>query len=219
MENKDIINPKNKIINSVVNNLTIPKQLDEKEMSAEELKQYKLKNYKEAVENLALMDSDFPFNNSSPDHAAIVLSIMLKYSEHEFRIYDDNLSGDIADLNNDFYVNLENFVASGKTLKIVVDSIKSRENKIFTTLMKLRKQHPTTVFIAIASDSFKNRIRSVYDRPLNFALGDKNSSRIEDVMENITIPHRKAYCCFNNKKYSSKLISAFDSEFKGCLAV
>lgn len=171
-------------------------------------------DYKEAVENLAKAKSDFLFGNSSPYHAAIVLGTMLKYSENEFRLYDDNLNGDIADeADGFFYKNLEDFVYSGKTLKIVVDNIQNRENRIFTTLNKYRENFPNRVFISTSTPKFTNTINSVYKKNINFGISDDRSFRIEDVTD---IIERKAICNFNSRERAKKLIDAFDAEFDNC---
>jgi hypothetical protein len=175
-------------------------------------------DYKKAVENLAQNKSDFIFSNSSPEHASIVLSTMIKHSEREFRIYDDNLSGDVANLNEEFYSNLENFVKSEKILKIVIDSDEHRESRIFQDLLSYKKLFPNNIQISIASESFKNTIRSVFNKTVNFAIGDSSSFRIEDIMQS-EVGRRKAICCFNNTKITKQLVNSFDIEFPSCQSI
>lgn len=183
-------------------------------------KNIKVNDYKKAVENLAINNSELIFNNSSPVHASIVLSSMIKHSDSEFRIYDDNLSGDIADLNEDFYTNLSEFIESNKTLKIVIDSNHDdyKDTKIYKQLISYKNSHPQNVFIKISNDSFKETINKVFDKNVNFAIGDKKSFRIEDIMQTET-GLRKAICCFNNSSMSKKLVSSFDLGFQTCQSI
>lgn len=171
--------------------------------------------YKEAIETLAKAKSDFIFNNSSPSHANIVLTTMLKHTIKEFKVYDDNLSGDIADKDNEFYETLRQCVENGKTIKIVVDKIQSKENKIFSFLSELKSQFKDFVYVSIASEEFKTNVTRLYDKPINFAVNDINSFRMEDVSLS-GLRQAKAICSFNNYEYSHKLERAFDLEFKNC---
>ena len=184
------------------------------------LNKIKVTEYQKAVENLAINNSDLVFNNSSPLHASIVLSTMIRHSESEFRIYDDNLSGDIADLNEEFYTNLDDFIKSNKILKIVIDSNHNdyKETRIYKQLIDYKNKFPQNVFIKISNDSFKETIKKVFDKNVNFAIGDKKSFRIEDILQ-VEKGLRKAICCFNNPKVSEKLVASFDNSFINCQSI
>ncbi|OFX38378.1 MAG: hypothetical protein A2X08_16355 [Bacteroidetes bacterium GWA2_32_17] len=178
-----------------------------------------LKMYSIAVENLAFFNSEHIFRNSSRNHAAIVVSTMLKYSKDEFRIYDNNLSGDIADKFYQFYINLNKFVEIGKFIKIVVDDISDFNCEIYKKLKVLHSTHPNKVFLAISDKIFRDNIFKLYKSNLNFAIGDKKSFRLEEINVNKKIEERKAFCCFNNDKYPNQLINIFDNNFGTCKSV
>jgi hypothetical protein len=183
-----------------------------------EIRRIELQQYKTAVENLASSKSNLIFNNSSPEHAAIVLSAMLKYSNSEFRIYDNDLSGDISELNPDFFDNLSAFISAGKSVKIVIDSLEQSANsQAYKSIIKYKEMYPNTVKLAIANDSFKDSVSKMFEKKINFALGDKTSFRIEDSIGDLQ--QRKAYCCFNNPNITQKLADVFDSSFISCKAL
>ena len=183
-----------------------------------EYKEVELDQYKKAVNNLAALKSSLVFNNSSPEHAAIVLSTMLKYSQNEFRVYDNDLSGDISELNPDFFSNLSLFVEANKVVKIVIDSLETSANTTaYTTLLSYKKMFPETVLISVANDEFKESIFEIYNKKINFALGDKSFFRIED--SNSQGSQRKAICCFNNPSVTQKLAQVFDRAFSSCQSI
>ena len=172
-----------------------------------------IQKYKQAVKNLADSESDFIFRNSSDIHANIVISNMLRVSNSEFRIYDDNLSGDIADKDADFYLNLEKFLASGRILKIVVDEVKDKTNRIYMFLKEKKSMYPKNIFLSKSNESFKLNMTKIYEKPINCAIGDSKSFRVEFLTEAKT---RKALCSFNSPSVSSVLIKTFDKSFALC---
>lgn len=179
-----------------------------------------LKEYKGAVKALSKLKSDLVFQNSSHDHAAIVLSEMMSASQKIFRIYDDNLSGDVADNSPEFLASLREHVTSGKIFKIVVDSIENcSDSKVCMLINELKSENPERVEIALSNDEFKNSIRGVFNKKINFAVGDESSFRIEEMDDEGIVGSRKAICSFNKPTVSRKLINAFDLSFAKCESV
>lgn len=198
---------------------SLPKKKKRKEMTMKPFdKENKddLLTFKEAIRNLAELKSNFMFNNSNPDHAALVLTTMLEYSHKEFVIYDDNLSGDLANRENDFYYQLEGFVERNGRLKIVVDEVKDKESRIYQALVEMHKEHPERVSLRLASKDFQASvhellIHGVKHKDLNFACGDSTSFRLE-----ADRGERKALCSFNRPDVASVLVSTFDKKFNTC---
>lgn len=171
--------------------------------------------YKKAVETLAKASSNYLFNNSSHEHAAIVLATMINHTQKELRIYDDNLSGDIADKNEEFYQNLDKFIYAGKQLSIVVDKIEDRNNRLMKTLSDLKSKFPSAVKIAITSEVFKTEIKNIFNKNINFALSDNKAFRIEEIKDE-SENTRKAIVCFNDTKNTTKILTVFDAYLNTC---
>ena len=179
--------------------------------------QEKLEHYAKAVEVLAKSKSEFVFPNSSPDHAAIVISMMMKYSCDEVSIYDDCLNGDVTDKNPDLFFNsLAYFLSKGNKLNISVrdeHSIK-RSHDLCVRLKEYAEQYPNKIEIRKANDKFKKSIITHFKKDINFAVGDKKSYRLE-----IASDGRKAECSFNRPDYAKKLYSIFKENFSTCEAI
>lgn len=170
-----------------------------------------LENYKKSVEILALTESNLVFKNSNHYHANIVLVNIIKGSKNNICIYDDNLSGDIADIDNQFVTELTESVRN-KEIKLKI-CVKERhpENNFQTQLINLSKSNPDKVFIRIANEEFRDSIISNFESDLNFAIGDEKMFRLEygDSVAN----ERKAFCSFNNEDYSTRLSKVFNRYF------
>lgn len=179
----------------------------------------KLQEFREAVAGLAESKSDFVFRNDDHEHAAIVISNMLKVANKSFVIYDDDLSGDIAEKSKDgeLYDCLTDFVNRGGLLRIVVDEVSNTENNIYQHIANLKQQHSDNVFLSKSNDELRSKVNKFAadsrftDTEINFASGDSCSFRLETVKN-----ERKAICSFNKPDIASHLTSIFDSEFEHC---
>lgn len=173
--------------------------------------------YQEALNVLAKNKSDLLFSNSSPGHAAAVIETMFDNSTKSFRIYDDNLSGDLAEMRvESFYKSIENFVSRGEFLTVVVDKIESKQNTIYKTLMNLKETYPSKVKIAKSSEQFRKAITNVFKQTVNIAIGDDSSFRIEQIIDGVDAPSRKAVVSFNKEDITKPYIKAFDDNFTSC---
>jgi len=172
----------------------------------------KVEEYQKAVSGLASAGSELFFKNSNPLHAAIVLNNIVLYSEKTVRIYDTDLSGDIAMLLTEFETSINDFVrVHRKLLKILVKK-KTTSNEFQRFLVSLANSYPENLIIKLANDAIKKEIVDNFERDLNFTVGDESKFRLEYGDNN----ERKAYCSFNNKKCSNTLVSVFDKHFPNC---
>lgn len=161
-----------------------------------------LEAYKISIERLAKTESDFVFNNSGADHAAIVLATIFKNS-NSVRIYANDMNGDIS--NQPCYMNaVKDFALNSGTLKIIIDT----KDKISSTLKNLIKNNE--VEVKISDDKFKDALKAASKDGKNhyFAVGDDKMIRVEIDNEN-----HKALCSFNNPKTAYVLTSIFDEYF------
>lgn len=177
------------------------------------LKTSELIQYKEAIEMLARTKSPYSFINSNQANAAVTLSAIIKYSEKEIRIYDNDLT-DIADMNDDFYINLKDFLQNGKTAKIVIRDVGHRKN-IENKLQKYFNVFSSRLDIRSASEVFDKEIKNKFGKLINFAVGDSASYRYET--EDAISSSRNALCCFNDQVTANNFIDAFDSNFNSCV--
>ena len=169
----------------------------------------KLVDYQTNVEILAKNKINYTFSNVSPHHASIVINTLLKFSENIVRMFDGDLSGDIANTHSESFTIIEKHVSNGKKLHIVIkDEIVSTTSKF---LKKLREKYPDRVKLKIASPKFCQSIYSVFNDNIGCTIGDKSAFRLEK-----EDGCRKAICNFNNPGYIEELISIFDNEFENC---
>lgn len=178
-----------------------------------------IEDYKNSVQKLAELKSSHVFQNSNLNHAAIVIATMLEHSFKEFIIYDDNLSGDIADKNEQVYANLGKFIERGGRLRVVVDSVQDKSNRVYKLLEEMHGLYPTRVDLKYASKEFveavKNlRINNQSDREINFACGDETSFRLETLRGK-----REAYCSFNKPEVAKVLGNVFNKYIENCDSV
>lgn len=174
-------------------------------------------DFKIAVSNLARSKSDFIFNNSNPDHASVVIAKMLEVAESEFIIYDDDLSGDLANRNEELYDNLAQFVRKKGKLRVVVDNVSDSSNRIYKFISDLHGQYPENVSLRKSSEEFRKGInaltKEIYpnESEINFACGDRVSFRVETVKN-----QRKALCSFNRPSIANHFWQRFDLNYSSC---
>lgn len=175
-----------------------------------------IEEYKTAVENLAKSKSSFIFPNKDAQHAAIVISNIINYSNC-IKICDDDLSGDIADKSSELRHVIEKAVKSDKSVQFLIKDISQNDvnSEIYKLLERLSKEH-TNLEVKKAKAGFfekvKNASREIVEAKvaINFAIGDESSFRIEFPGEN----ERSAFCSFNNTEITLKLLSLFETGFK-----
>jgi hypothetical protein len=192
--------------------------LDQKEIDPKEFRDLDI--YKEAVENLAESQSDFIFPNSNGFHAAVVLGAIVRHAKKRFRIYDDNLKGDISsefDAYKEFLPALVKHVESGRNLQIVLREDNERDSPIYKIVKDLHTKYKALICVRKASPSFRQLVKDTFDKDVNFAVGDDVSFRLEEYVDDER--GRKAICSFNQPSYAEKLNKIFDKEFADCETV
>tara|TARA_R110002050_G_scaffold4573_5_gene22187 strand:- start:1952 stop:2527 length:576 start_codon:yes stop_codon:yes gene_type:complete len=182
----------------------------------------KLIEYSNALDNLARIKSTDIFPNKNHQHAAIVLSKMLKYSKNSFVLFDDDLKGDIVkhDEIESFRDSVIDFISRGGNLKVVIsDKSPDDDPSLKNFLNLLIKVFPNQVELKLATSEFKSSMRKIFNEKINFAIGDNNKYRLELFGNNATDSRtRAARGSFNNKEVSSKLLEAFNSKYSSCIA-
>jgi hypothetical protein len=177
----------------------------------------KLENYKKSVEILAFSESNLVFKNSNHFHANIVLTNIVKNSKKNICIYDDDLSGDIALLDNQFITELTEFIKRKETVLKICIKEHCTSNNFQNQLLNIAKSNPNKVFIKLANKAFKDEIIKEFDSDLNFAIGDVKMFRLE--YGNSKIEERKAFCSFNNEEYPAKINRIFDNHFENLQSI
>lgn len=173
--------------------------------------------YIESANRLAKNRSDFVFTSASPVNAAIVMAIILKYSENEVRIYDNCIDGEIADQHTYFFNALDEFFREGKKLKIVVRKESENDSKILEALANYEAIRPSQLDVRLASQEFKENISGAVQTDTNFIVNDQNGFRMEVVdLENPNENIKQAFSSFNKQDISEKLVTIFDQKFSTC---
>jgi hypothetical protein len=169
-----------------------------------------LEEYEKRIKILSYSKSKVIFKNSSHEHASIVLSYLLKTSKEEVCIYDDDLSGDIAEqsVDNKLLTSFTEYIKSKKRLKIVINFL-GKKNKFQTTLLSLQDSYPETFQIKKANNDFIKEVENCTYSDLNFAIGDKSKFRIEYGQRG----ERKALCSFNSESNVQLFRPIFDRFF------
>lgn len=149
-----------------------------------------ISEYKSAVEYMAENNKKLIFANPSARHASIVLSTMIKHTDSNIFIYDQDLRGDVINLNEEFIPNLRNFLNENKEITFILENT----NLIAQELKDLFTSQ--NVKIIEANTNFKEIVKNKLGNNFYFAVADKHKFRIESSENN-----RKAFCSFNNHEY------------------
>lgn len=169
--------------------------------------------YDDCLEVLAISKSSVNFPNKDPKHAAIALTKILKYSQDNFIIFDDNLSGDIVKNKEVVFFEdaLKRFLRrGGKVVFIIRETQSDTDDKELIALLKsLTEIHPKTMIIKKASDDFISKMEEKKGEDVNMAIGDNSMYRIETGNRNDKT--REAKVCFNNEKVVSELLIVFNT--------
>lgn len=172
-----------------------------------------MENYKTYIENLAKSKDGMMFQNSSPEHACIVMTTIFKNSEKDIRIFAGNLNGRVSNnedknLKKDYIDSLIKFIEEKKgNVKIILDEFDEKflKSELFSKLQLYLFLYPKRVQIkklntSIFSDNEKEKF--------HFTVGDDYMFRFENDTNSFS-----ALGSFNNKDFSQKLITFFDKNF------
>jgi hypothetical protein len=129
-------------------------------------------NYTEYVETMAKDGLNKVFFNSGPNHAAVVMSRIFKYSRETIRIYCGGFDGTVSN-DEEYLLYLEQFLENGGLLRILVEQDMSKGP---SEVYKILKKHKDQVVI---SQSSIKVINAVTNKPIHFTIGDNKMLRIE----------------------------------------
>jgi hypothetical protein len=171
--------------------------------------------YKIAVEDFAKRKEDFFFKNSSPQHAAVVLVALFKYTKNKIKIYDNDLSGDIVKHDPESLSVIQKFIENGNSLQVVVNSDDHKNSDLYKLIKTLSEKHKKVV-VKLASEEFKKTVSASLNSLCHFAVGDSRSFRLELHKYSVTQINRAAICSFNTPGVASKLEKMFEQNFVNC---
>ena len=167
-------------------------------------------NYDHAVEYFAQNLIDSQFDNEGPEHAATVLTQMLKTSD-EIRIFSGIFNGDVTS-KTFFMKELDKFINEKKELYLILENLpeEAKQSKALKKVINYSKTGAYNVKYKIADTKFIKQLENSFtsNRALHFAIGDDRSFRVE-----IDSGNYKARCNFNDKAISGKLKNIFDNFF------
>ena len=131
-----------------------------------------MENYLDFVESAARDGQDKIFFNSGPNHAAIVMSRIFKYSKEVVKIYCGGFNGTISN-DEDYLKYLEVYLFNGGKLEIIVEqNLSNGPSKIF----KVLKKYPNNISIFQTNSRITD---STTMKPIHFTIGDNKMTRVE----------------------------------------
>jgi hypothetical protein len=174
--------------------------------------------YAEALDNLAKNKSTDTFPNKDHHHAAIAISKILKYSNYDFILFDDDLKGDIVNKDSvvSFRDSVIDFIRRGGNLKVVVSDKNDTDDLNLRYFFEaLRELFKNQVELKLATPEFKSQMKTVYKEKINFCVGDADKYRLE-LFDNIEKKTRKAKGSFNDPKIAGELLKQFYEVYPIC---
>ena len=164
--------------------------------------------YREAVEHMALTKMDNEFGNKNTQHAAIVLTTMLKNTTKCFKIFSGEFHSHVTD-DPEFLAALEEYLKSGKTFKLLLATLpeEEKQSNALKMVIKYAGTNSKTVFYKKAKESFITSPQELFNgkAPYHFSVADKTAFRLE-----IDAQEYKAICNFNDQKIAQDLSNLFD---------
>jgi hypothetical protein len=158
-----------------------------------------MQSYINFVELMAREGQDKVFFNSGPNHAAVVMSRIFKYSKDIVRIYCGGLVGTVPN-DEEYLTYLQCFLEQkGKVLILAQNDYTKSQGKIFKLLNKYRDQ------VEMYQTSSKVNY-NVTNKPIHFTVGDCKMLRVETGIDDYT-----AQVNFGNAKQANIFINIFDN--------
>ena len=170
-------------------------------------------SYKKAIEFYANNAENKEFGNKGADHAAIVVTNLIRIAKKELRIYSGNLCTEVA--NNNFLVRqLKLFLEDGKKLRLILDELPSEENRSAALKIILNSvDNPLhdVKYKVDKEDIVKTDQEANFkdNKCHHFMVADDNAYRFET-----DIVLYQAFGNFNDQKVANKLINIFDTFFE-----
>ncbi len=162
-----------------------------------------LQEYKNLVEELYESRSSKVFENSSFQHANIVLQTMISGAEKNFYVIDKDLNGTIAQSipqNDTFYSKLVIFLLFDKKMQIVTTDQKYEEGNFFKFIMGLPNKLKNNLEVYFTPKAAKEKVTKFYTQ-----FNDNNAVRVTEEETSI------AKCSFNDEKAVNFFLSKFET--------
>lgn len=182
---------------------------------SKELNDDYLKAYQDYLKGLANNQSSALFANAGQEHARILMSLLFDHTISEVRIFCIGFRPDLISENpdeNPYWISLQNYLESGKRLKVLVETdkyINDAPLKLLKEVKKNRKNAGSIVVKKITDEDKKLINEKVDGEHCNFAIFDNNKFRFEYDPDGF-----KAYGSFNRPENCRYLIDVFDAAFK-----
>ena len=181
---------------------TINKRLMNDEALVAESGNSKLDNYKAYLDSLAKNNSSDIFTNGGWDHAAILLSKLINYTETEIRMFCEELK-----ITESIFIEaLDEYLQNGKTIKLLLQKVPSNNRSY--DLLKKYQQDRNNDTIKIKQINEDGRSVSSLFSSFNFSVFDRNKFRLE-----IEPKEFKALGSFNSPDSAMPLLNIFDKAF------
>lgn len=168
-----------------------------------------MKSYKESVEFLAKNKIDNEFGNLGPEHAAVVLSNMLKTTEEELLVFSGDFNGDVTN-DKDFMRELDKYLRSpNKRFHLLLEHLPNDKSKALQKVINASDLNGQVQFKKAPPD-FIEGLKEVFvdGQPYHFAVSDSRAYRIETDKDEY-----QAFCNFNDKDIASTLKAVFETHF------
>lgn len=192
------------IIDEAENTMSENTETEEQDLAAE---------YEKAVRFMADNNENTIFTNKGSDHAAIVLTHLLRTAKDEVIFFSGNFNSAVTDDAN-FLEALESYAKTGKKLYACFDNLpedSSNYSQALSLLHSLKDKPSTNIKIITSTQQLIDDVTSVFvrDEPLHFAIADKKAYRVE-----IDANEYKASCNFNEPESAIKLHNVIIKHFE-----
>jgi hypothetical protein len=105
---------------------------------------------------------------------------------------------------------------NGKKVEIVIESRDNENPFLVDVLQQLEEVFPANIKSKKANNSFREEVLKIQNVPINFAVGDYRSFRLEENASQHNSDECKAICSFNKPGMAQILMSPFEKYFKEC---
>lgn len=171
-----------------------------------------MNQYREYIKDLAKNDKNVVFNNSGPEHAALVMSTIFETAKKRIRILAGSFSGEISK-NDEYRRTLEKFLSHGGNVQVLLDKKKfdslEKEPKIFDILRFYSIVNPEQVSIRKYNTPVVRSEKGASDvHEVHFTVADDKMYRVEDNIDTFV-----AFGNFNDEKTAKSLNTIFDNIF------
>lgn len=162
------------------------------------------------VDTLSETGSNLTFANENSEQAQSVVESILRHSKGEVLWYEKNWEelfrgGDLERIRP----LLTALHSRNVKVKIVLDEKRAEDEQ--SPLRGSWGAFGNDFEVKLSSESFRNRVKEVYDKEIHFLVGG-NKYRLQiDLDENV-----QAQACFSNKELSTKLRNSFYDEYDSC---